>query len=495
MADLIITEKQNISVIANAIRNRTGETSERTIGQMVDDINYVIGGLDTSDATAEPSDILEGKTAYISDGKTTGTIKRKTADNVVADGEKVTVPSGYYASSVVKSVKAAEKAVPSITIDSTGVITATTMQDAGYVSAGVEASTYQLDTQDAQTITPTKSAQTAVESGVYALGDIVVAPIPDEYVDTSDATVSADEIMSGETAYAGGEKITGTFTLDNELTTQDDLIAQLKNTVDNLPNATGGVELPELSNEGSSSELFSGKELIDSEGNKITGTFTIDSEITTQDNLIAQIQTVLESKASATPVLQNKTVTPSTNTQYITADNGYDGLDTVTVSGDENLIAENIAEGISIFGVTGTHSGGNGAGCTISVVNELDDAIMVNGCYCSSGETVDNIPYDNGDISFMFSFEGADFDSTIGKYVEFEANANNIPLIQHLYFDVYSDFMYEYGIINEDCSLFVGISHMYDYLYVLCGSLSSPPWDYVNDVPLNGATVTFSKGE
>lgn len=47
-------------------------------------------------------------------------------------------------------------------------------------------------------------------------------------IDTSDATASENEILLGETAYVDGEKITGTFTIEEELTTQDDLIAQIQ---------------------------------------------------------------------------------------------------------------------------------------------------------------------------------------------------------------------------------------------------------------------------
>ena len=57
--------------------------------------------------------------------------------------------------------------------------------------------------------------------------------------DTSDATASANEILQGETAYVNGEKVTGTFSIDNELTTQDDLITQLQSVVDELPEAGG----------------------------------------------------------------------------------------------------------------------------------------------------------------------------------------------------------------------------------------------------------------
>ena len=59
--------------------------------------------------------------------------------------------------------------------------------------------------------------------------------------------------------------------------------------------------------------------------------------------------------AASLPILQEKTIMPSTVTQSIIADNGYDGLSKVTVNGDANLIANNIKSGTNIFGVTGTY--------------------------------------------------------------------------------------------------------------------------------------------
>lgn len=81
-------------------------------------------------------------------------------------------------------------------------------------------------------------------------------------------------------------------------------------TINNLPEA--GIDLPELSNPATPEELFANKELIDNEGNVITGTFTIDSELSTQDNLIAQIQTAVDGLPAANGGLETCFVTIKT---------------------------------------------------------------------------------------------------------------------------------------------------------------------------------------
>lgn len=58
--------------------------------------------------------------------------------------------------------------------------------------------------------------------------------------------------------------------------------------------------------------------------------------------------------SGTSPNLQSKSITPTATTQTVQADSGYDGLSQVTVNGDTDFKAENIKEGINIFGVLGT---------------------------------------------------------------------------------------------------------------------------------------------
>lgn len=65
--------------------------------------------------------------------------------------------------------------------------------------------------------------------------------------------------------------------------------------------------------------------------------------------------------------LQEKEIIPSKQNQEVVADQEYSGLSKVTVSGDDNLISENIKDGINIFGVEGNFVGETKYNASISV--------------------------------------------------------------------------------------------------------------------------------
>lgn len=143
---------------------------------------------------------------YISGGARAGTAVSVSASELVS-GTLTVDSSGTkdvtnYASVSVPAGSATTPATaitsnPSISVDSAGLITATTSASqqvaptvsAGYVSEGTAgtvtvsgSSTEQLPTLGAQTVTPTKSSQTVQTTGKYMTGDVTVDPIPSQYI-------------------------------------------------------------------------------------------------------------------------------------------------------------------------------------------------------------------------------------------------------------------------------------------------------------------------
>lgn len=97
-----------------------------------------------------------------------------------------------------------------------------------------------------------------------------------------------------------------------------------------LPDA-GGVELPELTNPAIASEVFLNKEIIDEQGNVKTGTFTIENELSNQSDLIAQLQTMADGLPEAgSGNIQTASVgvdlSGGTTLRYV----GVNGLQTIT---------------------------------------------------------------------------------------------------------------------------------------------------------------------
>lgn len=265
-------------IIPEGYHNGNGEVNIDVA--TVDEVNDYIGtgsgsgtGIDTSDATAISSDILKNKTAYVNGIKIIGSMTNNGTVNKTLDTSMIsyTIPKGYHSGS-----------------GEVNIITET------------------------KSATPTKSTQTINPTSGKVLSSVSINPIPDNYIDTSDATAVASNIQSGKTAYVNGSKITGTHTCDS-------VNLQSKSVT---PSETAQTVFPDSGYDGLSSVSVGA----------ISNTY-IGSKVTKK------------SAATYTPNTTDQTIA---NGQYLSG--------TQTIKGDSNLVASNIKNGVSIFGVNGTYT-------------------------------------------------------------------------------------------------------------------------------------------
>jgi hypothetical protein len=131
-----------------------------------------------------------------------------------------------------------EQATPVITVNSsTGLITAI---------AGTKSATKQLTTQAKKTVTPSKSFQTAVASGIYTTGAVTVEAIPDEYiVPSGELPITSNGTYDIKNYVSVSVNVSGTGVaenLDTELDTQEAKLNQLLSILDSK--ASGGSSNP-----------------------------------------------------------------------------------------------------------------------------------------------------------------------------------------------------------------------------------------------------------
>lgn len=330
-------------------------------------------------------------------------------------------------------------------------------------------------------------------------GKIITGIMPNNGTITSTMDgIVIKSIMIPE-GYTSGGTVSLDNTIDNEVDIQADLIVQIASALEGKASASGGIDTSDAT--ATADKIFL-NETAYVDNKKVTGTFSIDSELSTQDDLIAQIQSVVdnlpEAGDSIEPVLQDKTVTPTTSAQNVTPDTGYDGLSKVTVNaipnayvkpsstkgattytptttnqtiaagtycsgvqtikGDANLVASNIKSGVSIFGVNGileTGSGESGGGQVSGICPSLtitgDSTINIDFIYLSS----------NGQYQLDFK-----------PVRQLPTTINNIDVGKPIFLEVFGS--YEPAINNYN-NLKIELNEMSSYSELICTCTSTLP--------------------
>ena len=174
----------------------------------------------------------------------------------------------------------------------------------------------------------------------------------------SKMTALADEIreLSGSTSKKSIDDMTSDVgSANTEVASQTELIAQITTALEGKASNPGGVTLPTLDNPATGSDILSGKEAIDGSGNKITGNIATK----TSSNLTASGATVTvpagyyASNASKS-ISSGSAKTPATTiTKNPTISVSTSGLITASVSGTQS-VTPTVTSGYVSSGTAGT---------------------------------------------------------------------------------------------------------------------------------------------
>ena len=381
--------KFNISSSGSDIASAVGLTSDKILKG-----NTILGvegtaeageGIDTSDADATSEDIISGKTAYVNGEKIEGTIEtlydiHSNADNIDASSApliQITGPASDY-----------------------GIIT--------------DEATVHMDFDQADLASGLGITSEQIASGATILGIEGTA----ESLDTSSATATAQDIVFGQTAYAKGEKITGTLAKSTgfkpaistglvDITTKTITENNVSIPVVSMTATTLGqneiynhtpIELNMRQSsvayelDITSDKIVAGNTILGVSGTAELGTDTTDAtaksddikygksayvngtkvegsvrELADNSVLAGTVSDNAENNAIDLTVSLAETRMIGANNSFITRAN-YSDIATVT-----NLTPEKIVSGVSVLGVTGTAVSGDGSAAGAKVFNSIEE--------------------------------------------------------------------------------------------------------------------------
>lgn len=283
--------------------------------------------IDLTSDSVTASALVSGVTAHDSSGALiTGMIAAKTSADITVAGPTVTIPGGVYSGSNSKTIPQASinssfvwRVDPSISFNSTtGVVTAD--HDLAMQAELVTQSGY----ADEMTIYLNPWGVSSYQIPVKA---------------SSDITVAGPTVTVSSGYYAGAvSKSVASGSLNEYI---------------NMPSITPSWSINSSTGEISVESLVA----LGIQPIATSGYFENDVYVYPVITLDSSYQLSTKSAAIYTPSTVAQTIASG---QYLTG--------AQTISGDTNLIAANIAAGVSIFGIMGTHEGGSTPTGTISII-------------------------------------------------------------------------------------------------------------------------------
>lgn len=243
---------------------------------------------------------------------------------------------------------------------------------------------------------------------IYNLRGKLNFPIPEDGIDTSDATAVVEDIKQGKTVYARGQKLTGTMPNRGSVTISPNTVSQ-----EHDSGYYDSIKVNAVTNEIDanikSENIKDGISILGVEGNLVE----------------LNGQTI--------------TVAPSTTEKVINPEEGYNGITQVTVEAvtnniDINIKQENIKKDVSILGITGTlEEGVDTSDANAAAANiEINKTAYVNGQKITGNIPLNNttLIVDNAEISLDDENNKLEMNSTnstkqiIDNNVNMKFNAN-----------------------------------------------------------------------